>query len=100
MVRGHHGSGHDHDYLAPLAPFQERVVEGLGQQVADLPLRLRTQHVERRRRHDRGGHLRADGEEPDLRTVAVSDNDLGAAALGERDQAPRCRHEVTTLNLG
>ena len=98
--RRDHGPGHDDGDLAVPAALEEGVVEGVGQQVADLALRLRSEHVERRRRHDRRGHLRPDGEEAHLRTVAVGDDDLRPAALGERDQAPRRRHQVVALDLG
>jgi hypothetical protein len=100
VVGRNHRPRHDDRDLAPPAALEERVVEGLGQQVADLALGLRAQNVERRRRNDRRGHLGADRQEADLRAVAVGDHDLGAAALGQRDETARRGHQVAALDLG
>jgi hypothetical protein len=100
IVPADDGPGHDHGDLARVAALQEGVVEGLGEQVADLALRLGPEDVQRRRGHDGGGHLRADGKEADLRPIAVGDYDLGLAALRERDQAACGPRQVAPLDLG
>ena len=99
VVSRDHRPRHDHGDLTPMPTLQERVVEGLRQQVADLALRLRAQHVEWRSRYHRGGHLRADRQEAHLRPVPVSDHDFGPTALGKCDQATRRRHEIAPLDL-
>ena len=99
VVGRNHRPRDDYGDLPPPPPLQERVVESLGQQVADLALCFGTEHIERRRRNDRSGHLRSYGQKPNLRSVAVRYDDLGPAALGERDKAARRRHEVAALDL-
>ncbi len=100
IVGWNHGACHDDRHLAMAATLQKRVVEGLGEQIADLALRLRAKHVERRRRNYGSGHLGPDGQKADLRSVAVSDDDFGATPLRQRYKAARRGHEVVPLDFG
>src|SRR5450759_3175329 len=100
VVGRHHRPGHDHCYLPVPAALKKGVVQGLSEQIPDLALRLRPEYVERRRRHDRRGHLCPNGEEPHLGTVAVSNDNFRTAALGERDEATGRRDQIAALNLG
>ena len=73
-----------HDRLLDAAP-PELVVERLLYHVADFRLGLSVAGIERDLRQPIPGKVRPDEDEPDLRTVAVGDNDLVAGLNDVRD---------------
>ncbi len=92
--RVHDALGEQGDHLA----IGQDVVEALGQPVADQPLCLGTQRVERERPGEQwvGGGLHR--QDTDLGTVAVRDDHLVVAGeRGERFDRP---DHVATLRLG
>ena len=98
-VGGIHDGARQDDRDRPLTTFADEARrERLRQQVPDLAHRLRHEHVERRRRHRRGGRVGLDGEEADLRAVAVGQHELVAHAL-EVHEGARRPQQVVMLDL-
>jgi hypothetical protein len=94
VVGGHHGLADQADHL----PAGEGVLERLQQEVADHPLGLGPQHVERVGTRQVGVERALDGQHPDLGTVAVGDDQV--VVVGQGCEGVHGHADVLLLGLG
>ena len=81
-----------------MAPLQgELCVQRLGQEIADLALRLGHKDVERRRRNGVPGGFCLDRQEADLRSVAMGQDEFMAHPV-QLGQGLRCSDQVGALD--